>query len=156
MTTKTEVGAKIRWMNSRDLPEVVDIEKESFEFAWTDEDFKSVLRERNVIGMVCEHTERIRGFMVYALEIDRLHILNFAVAPWARRRGFGEEMVCKLLGKLTGHTTKIKRNRIVLEVRETNLEAQLFFKAMKFEATECIRGHYDDTAEDAYRFVYEV
>ncbi|MEM9368527.1 MAG: ribosomal-protein-alanine N-acetyltransferase RimI, partial [Planctomycetota bacterium] len=39
---------------------------------------------------------------------------------------------------------------IMLEVRETNLEAQLFFKQLGFKAISVLRDFYDDAAEDAY------
>ena len=38
----------------------------------------------------------------------------------------------------------------MLEVRESNLAAQLFFKKMGFKAVLVLRSHYDDTDEDAY------
>ena len=55
-------------------------------------------------------------------------------------------MVEKLKSKLSHQ----RRNRIVLEVRETNLEAQLFFKKQDFLALSVLRNFYDDTVEDAY------
>ena len=149
---KTAIEANVRWMLRQDLNEVVDIERESFDFAWDEDDFIQTLKQRNCIGMVVNDVDRIRGFMVYTLENNYLHILKFAVAPWARRKGFGTQMVDKLIGKLNQQ----RRQRIVLEVRETNLPAQLFFRAMKFEAREVIRSHYEDTAEDAFQFVYEI
>ncbi len=149
---ETTTQANVRYMNKPDMPHVLDIERESFEFAWTEEDFLSTLRTNNCLGWVCDDGYRIRGFMVYEILCGELHVLNFAVAPWARRRGFGSQMVEKLVGKLTQQ----RRARIVLEVSETNLDAQCFFRAMGFEATEVIRGHYEDTVEDAYRFVYSL
>jgi ribosomal-protein-alanine N-acetyltransferase len=58
----------------------------------------------------------------------------------------GTAMVEKLIGKLSGD----RRNRIVLEVRETNLDAQLFFKNLGFRAISVLRDFYTDTTEDAY------
>ena len=37
--TEKEVRVHIRWMIRRDMPEVLQTEQESFEFAWTEEDF---------------------------------------------------------------------------------------------------------------------
>ena len=54
----SHVDAQIRWMIRRDMPEVLDIEQQSFEFAWTEEDFLCCLRQRNCIGMVAERQER--------------------------------------------------------------------------------------------------
>ena len=54
-----EVCVHIRWMIRRDMPEVLDIENRSFEFSWTEEDFIRCLRQRNCIGMVAEHDDRV-------------------------------------------------------------------------------------------------
>ena len=42
----------------------------------------------------------------------------------------------------------------MLEVRETNLDAQLFFKGLDFRAISVLRDFYDDTVEDAYLMQY--
>ena len=98
---KQDVCVHIRWMIRRDMMEVLDIETQSFEFPWSEDDFIRCLRQRNCIGMVAEHDERVAGFMIYELHRNRLHILNFAVAPEFRRRGVGQQMVKKLVGKLS-------------------------------------------------------
>jgi ribosomal-protein-alanine N-acetyltransferase len=113
----------IRWMIRRDMPDVLQIEQASFEFAWSEEDFIRCLRQRNCIGMVAEQGDRVAGFMVYELHRTRLHLLNFAVCRSLRRHGIGGQMIGKLIGKLSPQ----RRTRITLEVRETNLPAQLFF-----------------------------
>jgi [ribosomal protein S18]-alanine N-acetyltransferase len=141
-----QVRVHIRWMIRRDMAEVLDIERAGFEFPWFEEDFIRCLRQRNCIGMVAEHGERVVGFMIYELHKTRLHILNFAVAPEFRRRGVGQQMIDKLLGKLSSQ----RRVRITLEVRETNLPAQLFFKAAGFRAVTVLRAYYEDSPEDAY------
>ena len=145
-----EVCVHIRWMIRRDMPEVLDIENRSFEFAWTEEDFIRCLRQRNCIGMVAEHDERVVGFMIYELHKNRLHILNFAVHPQFRRRGVARGMIRKLIGKLSPQ----RRNRILLEIRETNLAAQLFFRETGFRAISVLREFYEDTPEDAYLMQY--
>jgi ribosomal-protein-alanine N-acetyltransferase len=145
-----DMNVHIRWMIRRDMPEVLSIEKSSFEFPWSEEDFIRCLRQRNCIGMVAEYDERVVGFMIYELHKDQLHVLNFSVRPDVRRRGIGMQMVNKLVGKLSQQ----RRNRIVLEIRETNLAAQMFFKNLGFRAVSVLRDYYDDTVEDAYVMQY--
>src|SRR5207244_3273595 len=127
-TEKEQIRVHIRWMIRRDMPEVLQAEQDSFEYSWTEEDFLRCLRQRNCIGMVAEQGEKVVGFMIYELHKAKLHILNFAVSPSCRRVGVGRQMIAKLISKLSSH----RRTRITLEVRETNLPAQLFFKAMAF------------------------
>jgi len=140
-------SAHIRWMIRRDMAAVLDIEDGSFEFPWLEEDFIHCLRQRNCIGMVAvDEEDRVVGFMIYELHRSRIHLLNFAVAPDYRRLGVGSQMVAKLVGKLSSQ----RRSRIVLEVRESNLPAQLFFRENGFRAMSVMRDYYDDTPEDAY------
>jgi ribosomal-protein-alanine N-acetyltransferase len=136
----------IRWMIRRDMPAVLEIESHSFEFPWSEEEFIRALRQRNCIGMVAEMNEIVVGFMIYELHKNRLHILNFAVHHDYRRLGVGKAMIDKLVGKLSQQ----RRSRILLEVRETNLPAQLFFRHAGFQAVSVLRDFYADTDEDAY------
>jgi len=150
-TEKEQVRVHIRWMIRRDMPEVLQTEQESFEFAWTEEDFLRCLRQRNCIGMVAEQGEKVVGFMIYELHKAKLHILNFAVHPAWRRHGVGAQMVAKLISKLSSH----RRTRITLEVRETNLPAQLFFSRQGFRAVRVLRAYYEDSGEDAFVMQYQ-
>lgn len=143
---KQEVRVHIRWMIRRDMPEVLGIERESFEFPWLEDDFIRSLRQRNCIGMVAEYEDRVVGFMIYELHKSRIHVLNFAVTPDFRRSGVGSQMIAKLTAKLSSQ----RRSRIVLEVRETNLPAQLFFRENGFRAVSVLHGYYADSPEDAY------
>jgi [ribosomal protein S18]-alanine N-acetyltransferase len=143
---------QVRWMIRRDMPTVMEIENQAFEFPWSETDFIRCMQQRNCIGQVVEdlRTETVRGFMIYEWHKNRLHILNTAVAADHKRLGYGRHMVEKLVGKLSHE----RRNRIMTEVRETNLDAQMFFKAMRFRAISVLRDFYDDTTEDAYLMQY--
>lgn len=149
-TEKDLSRVHIRWMIRRDMPEVLNAEKESFEFSWTEDDFLRCLRQRNCIGMVAEQGERVVGYMIYELHKCKLHIMNFGVHPRCRRRGIGKQMVSKLISKLSSH----RRTSITVEVRETNLEAQLFFKSQGFKGVRVMRSFYEDSGEDAYLMRY--
>lgn len=144
------MGFRIQWMIRRNMPEVLAIEAESFEFPWLEEDFIRCLRGRNRVGMVAAYDDRIVGFMIYELFKQRINIENFAVASEWRRLGVGSQMVAKLIGKLSLQ----RRTRITLEVRETNLAAQLFFRDKGFRAISVLRDFYEDTPEDAYLMQY--
>jgi len=142
----------IRWMIRRDMPEVLDIEDNSFEYPWSEEDFVNCLRQRNCIPMISESNKNIiNGYMIYELHKKRLHILNFAVDQEYRRRGIGTQMITKLQGKLSHQ----KRTRLLIEVRERNLPMLKFLKSQGFRATNVLRDFYEDTTEDAYLMEYK-
>lgn len=144
------VRVHIRWMIRRDMPEVLAIENSCFEFPWSEDDFIRCLRQRNCIGMVADLDDEVVGFMIYELHKTRLHLLNFAVSARHRRQKVGSRMINKLAAKLSAQ----RRTRIILEVRETNLAAQLFFRQQGFRAVSLLRDFYEDTTEDAYLMQY--
>ncbi len=136
----------IRWMIRRDMPEVLDIENEAFEFPWPAEDFVRYLEKRSCTGTVAEHEDRVVGFMLYILHKKCIHVSDFAVAEDYRHRGIGTQMVDELIGKLDPR----RRNRLLVQVRERNLAAQLFFFKCGFRAISVLHHAYDDVDEDAY------
>jgi ribosomal-protein-alanine N-acetyltransferase len=138
-------------MVRRDLPEVLGIERGEFEFPWALDDFVRCLRQRNCIGLVAETGDernhgRVLAFTIYELHKTRLHLLNLAVAGHAQRSGVGQAILKKLKSRLSSQQC----NRITLEVRETNLPAQCFFRSSGFRAVRVLREFYEDTPEDAY------
>ena len=140
----------IRWMIRRDMPEVLKIERDSFELPWTTNDFILTIKNRNTIGMVVEYHGKIIGFMIYELHKKFIKILNFAVALNSRNQYVGKAMMEKLIYKLCYK----RRNMISVEVRESNLVAQLFFKSMGLKAVTTIHNAYEDNDEDAYLMEY--
>jgi len=145
-----EIRVHIRWLVSRDMSEVLDIEHESFEFPWTEEDYLRCLRSRNCIGMVADYHGQVAGYIIYELGKNKIQLLNMATARQFRRCGVATQMIAKLIGKLSLQ----RRNRIALEIRETNLTAQLFFRSAGFRATQVLRNYYEQMHEDAYLMQY--
>ena len=75
----SELGVHVRWMIRRDMPEVLTIEQEAFEFPWSEEDFTRCLRQRNCIGMVAEMADSVVAFMIY--ELHR-RSCTCSTSPW--------------------------------------------------------------------------
>ena len=149
-SSNAKQSVHIRWLIRRDMDAVLEIESASFEFPWTEDEFINCLRQRDCIGMVAEYAEQVVGFMVYELQPTSIHVLSFAVHPEFRRKSVGTTLVQKLISKLAYQ----RRNRIQLEVRETNLAAQLFLKHLGFRATGVLRSFYEDSTEDAILMQY--
>ena len=142
----------VRWLIRSDIPAVLDIENLSCNTSWEESDLLSLLKTRWVIGLVAELNHRVVGFMIYELHKTKLHVLHFSVDPDFLRQSIGSRMIAKLHEKIRVSS----RNEITLEVRESNLDAQLFFKAMGFKAISILHSHFDDTDEDAYLMRYAI
>lgn len=151
MTVQMKTEVQIRWLIRRDMPEVLKIEQMSFGNPWEDEDFLSCLRQRNCIGMVAEDEHQILGFMIYELHKGRLTLIRLAVHPEHRRHGIGTQMIRRLVEKLN----RQRRTEIITEVRESNLDAQLFFRSRRFIAIQIFREAYENK-EDGYLFSYQL
>jgi len=141
----------IRWMIRADLPAVLRIEEASFDDPWQEDDFIRLLRQRNRIGMVVDRDDEVAGYAVYGLHKTRLHLLNLAIHPGHRMAGVGRALIERIKSKL------FWQRRIVLEVRETNLAAQFFFKRLGFRAVAVLHDFYEQPLkEDAYLMQYRV
>jgi len=148
---KEITSSNLRWMISRDYTRVLEIEECSFDYPWSRFQLVSCLRQRNTIGMVVEQDDVILGFMIYELHKKSIELASFAVAPEHRRSGVGSAMVDRLKKKLSFQI----RSSVFLHVRETNLDAQLFFRRCEFRAISVMRDFYDDVPEDAYLMQYK-
>lgn len=150
-TLPTDV-VSYRWLIRADLPQVLSIEQQSWEFPWTEEEFLDVLNPRHeTVSMVAEKGFTIVGYMLYQLERDHFHLLNLAVHPDHRRQGIGAALMARMAKRIGPVRTKI-----VADIRETNLPAQQFLRAIGMTATEVLRNFYEDCDDDAYRFVFPV
>lgn len=155
MQTLTDL--RIRWALRRDMPEILEIEQQSFTHPWCEDEFLRQWRERNVIGLVAQvgadpgfdQYSPLAGFVFYQLDPGYYEIISLAVHPEYRGCGVGRKMVDRLAGKLS----RDRRKFIFAKVRESNLEAQYFFRECGFRAVKVLRGECEDTGEDAYLFM---
>jgi ribosomal protein S18 acetylase RimI-like enzyme len=108
-------------------------------------------REHKRIDVICsvaEVNESIAGFVIYSLARDHIHLLRIAVSRQWRSKGVGSAMVDRLISKLQPG----RRNRIVLQVNEENLESQMFFRHCGFLA----RSVLTKTGRTVYCFAHSI
>lgn len=141
-----------RWMLTKDLDAVAAIELKSSEFYMSREDLIKLLRRRSVVAMVAVDNELIVGFMIYELMNRRIQLLNIAVHNKHIRQGIGKQLIDRLKSKLSAK----RRTKISTEVRESNLNTQLFLKQQEFRGTEVLRDYFPDTHEDAFVMQYTI
>jgi len=125
-----ELDISVRWLIRRDLLDAMVIENSSFEDPIDKQEMIDLLKQRNVVGMVAEKDSLILGFMIYELNKSSFHLAHLAVAKECRRAKIGSKLVQHLKQKLSCN----RRYLIVVNVPETNLGAQLFFRSLGFKA----------------------
>ena len=111
-------------------------------------DFEKRLRKKNTNVFVAVLQETIIGYLVYEVNKDFFHVLHLGVDEQYRRHKVGTALISSLIEQLTA----TKRRRIVIELRESNLVAQLFLRSARFRCIEILRACYKP--EDGYRFEY--
>lgn len=148
--TTRRADVHIRWLINADMPEVMEIENMSFPYCWSREDFRNSLRQRNTIGMVAEMAEKVVGFAVYELHLNRIELMNIAVHPERRRQGIGSAMVAKIISKLSAK----RRNLFRVATNEQNTGSHLFFKACGLRATAIIPEYWEGHDFAAYLFEF--
>lgn len=139
----------LRDMEPRDLRSILKIERSSFEEPWSEDDFYRTLSQKHRVGIVAVASKRtVVGYLIAESMTKSFQVLNMAVSPTYRGRGVGRVM----LGWLCDQLVKSSRDKVRVEVRETNLPMQLFLRRVGFLATEVLRSYYPDTKEDAFQF----
>lgn len=101
----------------------------------------AVLDERVVGYAVGELRKNLYSFPTEPFEIG--HILNIAVEHCTRRKGAGT----KLISELELRFRQRKATAAILEVRESNTAARLFYKVLGYKEARRLVMYYGD--EDA-------
>ena len=139
----------IRMMYPDDLPGVLAVELQCFDDPWDEQDFREQLRKGNCFGSVATVRLQIVGYLVYELLAGEVFVLSVAVSPDYRRCGIGGDLVRNQFARMN----RKYRNRIVANVPEKNLPAQLFFKSLGFRAVRVLANFYDEASEGAYQML---
>ena len=127
----------IRAMRGGDVPDVVAIERGSYQFPWSDGIFRDCLR----VGYVCRVVTVSRQVMAYGVMsfgAGEAHILNLCVAEAYRCREIGRQ----LLNSLIERAGAAGMADAYLEVRPSNTSAIRLYLALGFEQVGMRRGYY--------------
>lgn len=136
-------------MAKHHINQVMDIEQRTFENPWEPVDFRIACKCKSGGVIVAERRDQVIGYCAYSVEGRKVQIHNLAVDYDYRGQGIGTSLV-----SWTRNSLLSGRRRVSVIVRETNLDAQMFFSKLGFRALGVIQGYYDDIDEDAYRFTW--
>jgi len=124
-------------LEDKDIQAVVEIENLSFPVPKNEGFFKSdqnkyavVKEEDKVVGYI--GTEKISG---------ETHIINMAVAPGERGKGYGKRLLESVLND---------KDVFFLEVRFSNIPAQKLYEKYGFKKVGIRKNYYEDNGENAY------
>ena len=141
-------GEILRPMTLAALDGVVALEAAVYPFPWTRGNFVDSLAAGYVASTLNGSGGELIAYCVAMRGADELHLLNITVAPVARRRGHAR----RLLGALVAMCRAQGDERIWLEVREANVDAQATYRRLGFTQVGVRKGYYPAPAgarEDA-------
>ena len=127
----------IRPMSENDVPEVIAVERASYQFPWSEGIFRDCLR----VGYVCRVvtvSDTIIGYGVMSVGAGEAHILNLCIGDMYRCKGVGR----RLLTYLIERGTAAGMSEAFLEVRPSNTSAIRLYLSVGFEQVGMRRGYY--------------
>jgi [ribosomal protein S18]-alanine N-acetyltransferase len=138
-------GYSCRAMTANDIPELVQIERESFGLPWNQQMFLSELDYpygwRHV---ALDLGGEVVGYLICRYYGDLWHIMDIATRRGDRRCGVAGHLFDEFLQQTAATAVPY-----VLEVRVSNADAIALYLSRGFRAVGARRGYYHDTAEDA-------
>ena len=131
---------EIRTATAADVDAIHDLESSAFPAPWRREFFESELRASGRFNLVARRAGLVIGYLFAMWFFDEMHINKIAVAEEERRKGIANELMAKCF-------TFARANRIKsisLEVRQSNANAQAFYRQLEFTATYIRPRYYPD------------
>jgi [ribosomal protein S18]-alanine N-acetyltransferase len=133
-------------MTEADVPAVILVENQIYEFPWTDRNFLDSLRAG--YHMHCMWLdEQLAGYIVMMQVVDEYHLLNISIRADLQGLGHGKHLLLWGIGqaRLAGAAG------MLLEVRPSNLTAKNLYEKEGFKLIGARKNYYPAHAgrEDA-------
>ena len=141
------VSILIRPLAPLDLPAIEAILKQSPEAAPWSPTTCEELRPNDYLAWVAEVHGAVAGFVVARAVSEEAEILNLAVDPPRRRRGYARALLHHALAALA----HLGAQNVFLEMRESNLSAIAFYHSLGFRNSGRRTGYYRYPDEAAVR-----
>lgn len=127
----------IRRMTEYDLPAILAVESQSYEFPWSEGVFYDCL-QFGYSSWVVEIDQKIVAYCVMSLAVQECHILNLCVQPGLQSRGIGR----RLLESMLEIAVEQKADTAFLEVRPTNMRAISLYFSLGFNEIGVRKAYY--------------
>jgi ribosomal-protein-alanine N-acetyltransferase len=137
-----------------DIPQILELEARVQSAGWREDHFRAEFQKgySHFIVLTDDETDsKIAGFIVFWTLQDEGQILNIAVDIPFRGLGLGKKMIQLAVNQ----AAKAGGNRVILDVRKSNLPAIQLYQGQGFIITRTHRNFYSN-GEDAYQMVLDL
>ncbi len=135
----------IRLMESRDIPAVAELEKQTFSMPWSQHALEESLAQEHYSFLVAEVQGQVAGYMGLYRVLDEGDVTNIAVAQQYRRQGIGQALLVRMLQMVQEQGIHL----VNLEVRAGNQGAIALYEKVGFRVIGCRKNFYEKPLEDA-------
>lgn len=136
---------EIKPLSTEELDQVLAIEAESFSNPWAVATFIKELNNNYAYYLVATVKEHVVGYLGSWLLCNEVHITTLAVREKYRRQG----VATKLLEELVTGLEQECYDKVSLEVRASNHQAQKLYCEQGFMKVDIESDYYSDNGEDA-------
>ncbi|MFY9187721.1 MAG: ribosomal protein S18-alanine N-acetyltransferase [bacterium] len=137
---------KILPMTMDHLSGVMEVERQSFPYPWSQDAFMfELLHNKVACYLVAMAEETVVGYAGMWVLVDEAHVTNIGVLPQWRRQGIARALLSRLMEIAKANDA----DKMTLEVRKSNWGARKLYENLGFKALGCRRNYYAETHEDA-------
>ena len=136
----------IRRMSVEDVPQIAALEKVCFSDPWSERSIATELSNPYSLWLVWEEEGTVLGYIGSQSVPPEADVMNLAVAPQARKQKIGSKLLTALCDVL--HSQGI--DKLLLEVRASNVPAICLYERFGFEVLGRRPKYYVNPVEDAY------
>lgn len=142
-----ELKVSIERIKEKDIDDILAIERVSFSYPWTKSMFINELKNPySHAHLIRTHLNQVIGYIVFWVIMDEGHILNIAIHPEYRNKGYGSLLLKFSLDYLYKNSGKV----MTLEVRRSNIQAIALYKKFGFRVVGIRKNYYISNREDAF------
>jgi [ribosomal protein S18]-alanine N-acetyltransferase len=127
-----------RLMTEADIDEILLIEKEVYNFPWTQNIFNDCLRVGYCSWVLLNEPGGIDAYGIMSIAVGECHILNLCVHPQSQGSGVGKKMLIHMLEVAREHHAVTA----FLEVRPSNRMAIQLYSKSGFNEVGMRRDYY--------------
>ncbi len=132
-------------MNRQHVSQVAELEKLCFSDPWSESSIAHELENPLSIWLVAEEDDLVVGYVGSQTVLDESDMMNSAISPDHRRKGYAQALVENLIAALAQRGSRC----LTLEVRTSNTPAISLYTSLGFEQVGLPKHYYRNPKEDA-------
>ena len=144
-TVEKKVWPVFRLCEEKDLPVVMELDREAFFDPWSLETWQRELQNPIAVWIVEEVEREIVGYAGIWNVAGEAQVMRVAVRKALRNQGLGLLLTQELIQK----AREADAEAVTLEVRESNIAAQKVYERCGFVSGGVRPHYYEDTGEGA-------